>query len=141
MARSAQAGAFVVLVAALSGCAGAADTPTDDAPPAVTEPQVLEIATSDYAFTGPDTVAAGWVTLRMTAGGNELHHVQVVRLDEGHTFQEFTAELAKGEGPPPAGHTCSVASMAPIPAPPNRPRCCSSPGTTPSSARFRAPVT
>lgn len=94
------AGAAVIV--GLTGCAGSGDAPADEAPAAPAGPQVVEIATSDYAFTAPDSIAAGWVTLRMTAGTGEFHHVQVVRLDEGHTFDDLAAELAKGEGPPPS---------------------------------------
>lgn len=94
------AGAAVIV--GLTGCAGSGDAPADEAPAAAAGPQVVEIATSDYAFTAPDSIAAGWVTLRMTAGTGEFHHVQVVRLDEGHTFDDLAAELAKGEGPPPS---------------------------------------
>ena len=88
------AGAAVIM--GLSACGGGADAPAADAAPS--GPQVVEIATSDFAFTAPDSIAAGLVTLRMTAGGSEFHHVQVVRLDEGHTFADLQAELAKGEG-------------------------------------------
>ncbi len=87
------AGAAVFM--GLSACGGADDAPVTDA--AQPSRQVVEIATSDYAFTAPDSITAGLVTLRMTAGGSEFHHVQVVRLDEGHTFADLQAELAKGE--------------------------------------------
>lgn len=91
-----------VVFLGLVACAGGGEAPTDEAPADATGPQVIEIATADYAFTAPDSAPAGWVTLRMTAGGNEFHHVQVVRLDEGHTVQDLMAEMAKGEGPPPS---------------------------------------
>lgn len=90
-----------VVFLGLAACAGGEEAPTDEAPAEAAGPQVLEVATADYAFTAPDSVAAGWVTMRMTAGGNEFHHVQVVRLDEGHTVQELMAEMGKGEGAPP----------------------------------------
>jgi hypothetical protein len=99
MTSRARTAAAVAWIIGLAACGGAGDAPPDAAP--TSGPIVMEIATSDYAFSAPDTIAAGWVTMRMTAGGSELHHVQVVRLDEGHTFQDLTAELAKGEGHPP----------------------------------------
>jgi hypothetical protein len=89
-------------MAGLAACGGAGDAPVEEATPEAAAPQVLEVATSDYAFTAPDSVAAGWVTIRMTAGAGEFHHVQVVRLDEGHSVEDLRAELAKGEGPPPS---------------------------------------
>ncbi len=97
----ARAAASAVVISTLTACAGESDTPAQEPVPAVAAPQVVEIATSDFAFTAPDSIGAGWVTLRMTAGTGEFHHVQVVRLDEGHTFDDLAAELAKGEGPPP----------------------------------------
>jgi hypothetical protein len=94
--------ARTAVILGLAGCAGSGEAPSEEAPATAAEPQVVEITTSDYAFTAPDSIAAGWVTLRMTAGMGEFHHVQVVRLDEGHTFDDLAAELAKGEGPPPS---------------------------------------
>ena len=101
MKPSATAAARAAVILGLVGCAPSGNAPPEKASADPGAPQVLEVITSDYAFTAPDSIAAGWVTLRMTAGTGEFHHVQVVRLDEGHTFDDLAAELASGEGPPP----------------------------------------
>jgi hypothetical protein len=38
---------------------------------------------SEYAFAGPDTVAAGLVTVRLVNAGKELHQLGLARLDSG----------------------------------------------------------
>lgn len=65
--------------------------------------RVVTITAKDYAFEAPDTVEAGYVTLKLLARGQELHHVQLVRLDEGHTLKDlFAAMQAAGpNGKPP----------------------------------------
>lgn len=59
----------------------------------------------DYGFQGPDTVSAGWTTLTLENQGEELHHLQLLRLPEGLTLDDLLAALAEGEaaGPPPPG--------------------------------------
>ncbi len=66
------------------------------------EPQVVVIATSDYAFVAPDEVPAGLVTFRMEAGGHEFHHAQIVRFEEGKTLADFVELLSAGEMHPPS---------------------------------------
>lgn len=80
----------------LSACAPAEEAAPQ--PPAA--PPVATFTATDFAFTGPDTLAAGPTTFRMEAAGAELHHMTLVRFDEGHTLEEFM--LAMQSGPPPA---------------------------------------
>lgn len=56
----------------------------------------LTIVGSDYAFDGPDTIAAGFVSLTFENAGAEPHHVQVVRLNDGVTPDEAVAALQQG---------------------------------------------
>lgn len=62
--------------------------------------RVLTITARDFAFEAPDSVAAGLTTVRLVNRGPELHHVQLMRLDEGKSMQDFFAALKAG-GPPP----------------------------------------
>jgi hypothetical protein len=55
-------------------------------------PPVLVVNATDYSFSGPDTVPAGLTTVKLVNGGAEMHHVQLLRLADGHT----AAELAEG---------------------------------------------
>lgn len=84
---------FTLLI--LSACAPA----EEEASPASVAPPVAVFVATDFAFTGPDTLAAGPTTFRMEAAGAELHHLTLVRFDEGHTLEEFM--LAMQSGPPP----------------------------------------
>ncbi len=88
--------AFLLLAAAAGACSTSrADRGFDQT--------VLDIRAGDYAFTGPDTVRGGLVTVRLHNSGAEVHHAQLVRLDAGRTFAEFAAILAPGiHGPWPA---------------------------------------
>jgi ketosteroid isomerase-like protein len=58
-------------------------------------PDIAEIAftTTDYAFDGPDAVKAGWVKIALTGMGQEPHHVQVIKLEEGKTLDDLKAAL------------------------------------------------
>lgn len=92
--------AVLGVAVALGACAGE-KTPEATVPePAA--PQVVEIATSDFAFTAPDTIQAGPVTFRMLAGGQVFHHAQLMRLDAGHTFADFVAVMGAPEASVPA---------------------------------------
>ncbi len=66
-------------------------------------PTVLHVNAADYAFTAPDTVRGGLITVRLHNTGTEVHHAQLVRIDAGKTFAEFAAMVAGGgHGPWPA---------------------------------------
>jgi hypothetical protein len=47
----------------------------------------------DYAFDSPDTIEAGLVTLEFENIGKEDHHLQLARLNDGVTFEQFVSAL------------------------------------------------
>lgn len=102
--RTARRAGYLAALGFVAACGGKADeAPVDSAGAAVAAaPAVIEVRATDFAFTAPDTFPAGLTTLRMHADGKALHHVQLVRFDAGHTFDEYLAALRAGEGPPPA---------------------------------------
>lgn len=65
------------------------------------EPNLVTVTASDFAFAAPATLPAGLTTVRLVNQGKEMHHVQIVRLDEGHTVEELM-QAGKQHGPLPA---------------------------------------
>lgn len=61
--------------------------------------RVLSFDAADFAFTTPDTIQAGLVSLVMRNTGREPHHGQLLRLNTGVTLDQFMAALQQGEGP------------------------------------------
>ena len=92
--------ACLTLVAA-SAC-GPDKTP---APPASTQApppaNVVTFIARDYGFEGPAQIHAGSTVFRLDNHGKELHHLVIVRLDQGRTYDSLLAALKK-PGPPPA---------------------------------------
>jgi hypothetical protein len=75
------AGALAVLTAGCGG--GGSDDPTKVAV------QVTENGRGDYAVSVPKVIEGGAVELTLNNGGNRAPHAaQLIRLGEGHTFQE-----------------------------------------------------
>ncbi|HEY1297625.1 MAG TPA: hypothetical protein VGJ60_31475 [Chloroflexota bacterium] len=67
------------------------------AAPATT--RTVEFDASDYAFATPDTLPSGMTTIRLVNRGQEPHHAQLLRLNDGVTFDQFTSVLQQeGEG-------------------------------------------
>ena len=60
---------------------------------------LVTITAREFAFGAPATIPAGLTTVRLVNQGQEMHHVQLVRLDAGHTVAELM-ELAQREGEP-----------------------------------------
>jgi hypothetical protein len=56
-------------------------------------PRVVAWDAADYAYTAPDALPSGWVTIRMTNRGREPHHGQLLRLNEGTTFEGVATAL------------------------------------------------
>ena len=49
----------------------------------------IKIDAADYSYTAPETINAGWVRVTLTNSGQEPHHVQFLRLNDGVTVQQF----------------------------------------------------
>jgi hypothetical protein len=59
----------------------------------------VEFDALDYSFSAPDTLPAGITTIRLLNHGQEPHHAEFLRLNDGVTFEQFSAALEQeGEG-------------------------------------------
>lgn len=86
----------------LAACGGTSEK-SASAESAPSAPPVVKIVAKDFAFEAPDTIYAGMTTLRLVNEGPDMHHVQLVRLTEGRTYEEFLAVLKEskpGMAPP-----------------------------------------
>ena len=54
---------------------------------------VVTVKTMDYAFQVPDTIAAGVVSFRIENAGKELHHVWLVKLEQGKTAADYLGAM------------------------------------------------
>jgi hypothetical protein len=72
----------------LAACTPAADAPTEVATVA---PQELTYTATDFAFSGPDSVAPGVTTIRMVNSGAQEHHIVLGRLAEGRSVADLVA--------------------------------------------------
>lgn len=89
--------AAAAVMAAACGKAQAEPRKTaEDAPP-----RVVTVIARDFAFEAPDQVPAGMVTFQLENRGHALHHVSLVKLEDGKTLDDVFAALRAG-GPPPA---------------------------------------
>ena len=88
---------------ALAACAKP-DTPPADtpatAPAAAAAPNMVTFTAKDFSFEGPDSIPAGLTMFHLNAAGQELHHFQLIKLEEGKTYDDFVA-ASKTQGPPP----------------------------------------
>lgn len=93
-----------VLVAMLVALAGVTiETPSLDAravPFSGAAPSVVEVEVMDFAFRLPKTVPAGVTTIRLVNRGRQLHHMQIVRLDDGRTIGELLKRWRPGVATP-----------------------------------------
>ena len=95
-------GVICAALPVVAGCTTQDTSASDSAAPAgaaAAEPRVITISAADYSFEAPDTVAAGLTTIRLLNGGNEMHHVQLLRFADGHTFDEFMNAMKASKEP------------------------------------------
>jgi hypothetical protein len=78
-------------------CAKPEETPPPAAPPG--PPADVQAVASDFAFQLPDTLTAGPTTFTLVNNGAELHHLQILKLEEGKTVADLAA--LPGESPLP----------------------------------------
>ena len=61
----------------------------------------VTITASDFKFEMPDTIPAGVVTFNLVNHGKEIHHAQLLKLEDGKTMDDLSAAM-KEHGPPPS---------------------------------------
>jgi hypothetical protein len=97
----------------LAACGGTKDTALSDSAKQAAAPKVAiqrveyTITAKDFAYEAPDTITAGMVKLKLVNAGPSLHHVQLFKLDDGHTAAELEAgfkQMKPGSPPPPWIH-------------------------------------
>ena len=105
MSRLTHPAAIVAAAASiLIGCSKGETPPVDSAaslpaPAAAATPNMVTFTAKEFAFDGPDTIPAGLTMIHLNAAGQELHHVSLLKLEEGKTYADFQAALKAG-GPP-----------------------------------------
>jgi uncharacterized cupredoxin-like copper-binding protein len=63
--------------------------------------RVVTVTGADFTFDAPETIPAGVTEFRFLNKGPSIHHMQILKLTEGKTFDDLSAALAN-PGPPPA---------------------------------------
>jgi hypothetical protein len=54
-------------------------------------PNVVNVVAREYQYEMPDSIPAGPTLFHFTDEGNQLHHVTLVKLEQGKTLADFTA--------------------------------------------------
>lgn len=60
----------------------------------------ITVVATDYAFSAPAEVAAGWITVNLLNRGREAHQVQIFRLAPGKTADDLMAAMRDRTEPP-----------------------------------------
>ena len=100
----------IAALVAIAGCAvkeAPNETASDSAATstaAAAAPNEVIITATEYAFDAPAEIPAGLTNFRMVDNGKELHHAQLMKLEEGKTFEDLMAGMkAMKPGTPPPG--------------------------------------
>ena len=59
-----------------------------------TDGSAVVFVAHDYGFAGPDRIPAGVTTMQVVNKGQELHHIQLLKLLQGKTAEDFRAALS-----------------------------------------------
>jgi hypothetical protein len=76
-----------------------------EAPPAAPSAVTVTYTGTEYAFTGPDSIASGLVTVRLVNAGKEPHQLGLVRIDSGKTLADIATAMKATAGPIPGWMT------------------------------------
>jgi len=98
----------------VKGMLGSVSTEGDASEAELPEP-AASFTALDYGFGGPQTIEAGEdVVLELTNIGAELHEMNIFRLDDGATIQDFLGAFAPdAASPPPATPVGGVQGILP----------------------------
>jgi hypothetical protein len=91
-----------LILAGLTACGGERSASDDAAAPAL--PLEVHFTAKDFAFDGPDTIAAGMITFVLNDESPTWHHLQLIRLPEGMSLPDFQQGLSgmQPNTPPPS---------------------------------------
>jgi hypothetical protein len=67
-----------------------------------TAPQEVVVTARDFDFDAPETIYSGLTVFRLINEGPDLHHLQLVRLEDGHTLEDLGKAMASHDAPPPS---------------------------------------
>ena len=73
--------------------------------------QVIQMV--DFAFALPGDIAAGQQTWQVVNSGQQLHHMVLMKLNEGTSMEDLMAWMESEEGPPPAEEAGYVGVLSP----------------------------
>ncbi|MFL5385941.1 MAG: hypothetical protein ACJ8GN_25780 [Longimicrobiaceae bacterium] len=96
------AGLVAAAAVAAAACGRAEAAPAVQALAA--PPRVVTVVARDFAFQAPDEVQAGLVTIQLQNRGTNLHHMAIMKLDDGKTLQDLFAAFQAGGAPPAWAH-------------------------------------
>lgn len=65
--------------------------------PRETTPEISITAAPGASFEAPDQVVAGMTTIQWANNDGDVHHAQLVRIDDGVTLPQFQAAMQQGE--------------------------------------------
>jgi len=86
---------LVVAVVAILGIVGflalPMSVPTLELPMSVPTLETVSITAADYSFAAPDSISGGLARFTLANNGKEEHHAQLIRLNEGVTFESFVS--------------------------------------------------
>ena len=94
----------VVPLALFAGAAAFLSTSTlrDARATAAFKVPVVTVHASEFAFSAPKSIAGGQTTFRLVNDGKLLHHVSILKLEQGKTMKDLEAALKVPGAPPPA---------------------------------------
>jgi uncharacterized cupredoxin-like copper-binding protein len=56
-------------------------------------PQIVIVRATDYKFDAPDSIPSGTTSLRLENAGKEVHHLWLVQLKNGRTYDQFVKAM------------------------------------------------
>src|SRR4029079_5642258 len=56
-------------------------------------PQIVIVRATDYKFDAPDSIPSGTTSLRLENAGKEVHHLWLVQLKDGRTYEQFVKAM------------------------------------------------
>jgi uncharacterized cupredoxin-like copper-binding protein len=95
-----------LLLGALASCgsrdsARSSQTVADTSSKAPAAGATVTVTATNYAFDAPAQLSPGVTTIHLVNKGQELHHAQLIKFEDGKTAKDLAAAM-KNPGPPPA---------------------------------------
>src|SRR5678809_578427 len=79
----------ILVLGVVAACGRGGDSTQRSGDAGASGPNIVTVTATDFSFDAPAEIPAGLTTFRLVNRGPSLHHIQLIKLEEGKTVEDL----------------------------------------------------